>query len=126
MSRAGNIYTVHVHPDMKEPSQRVELVREGFSFWALLFHPLWLLYHKLWIPFFIYLALMAYIVEGGARMGWSETTIGILQFGLQLLLAFNAHDIQRWALARRGYVLQGVAIGESELRATQRAYDRLA
>jgi len=125
-NRSAQIYTVHVHPDRKEPSERVELVREGSSFWAFLFNGFWLLYHRLWIPFFIYLALAIYIVEGGERVGFNESTIAILQVGLQLLLAVNAHDIQRWALKRRGYVMQGVVIGESELRATQRAYDRLA
>ncbi len=125
MARSGTIYTVHINDEVKEISQRVELVREGFSIWAFVFHALWLLYNRLWIPFVIYLVLVAYIVEGGARMGWSETTIAILQVGLQLLLAVSAHDLQRWALARRGYRLSGVTIGESELHATQRAYDRL-
>lgn len=126
MFRSGTIYTVHVNPNRKESSERVELVREGFSFWAFLLNGFWLLYHKLWIPFFIYLALTVYIVEGGARMGLNEATITLLQIGLQLLLAHSARDIQRWGLERRGYAMQGVVIGESELRASQRAYDRLA
>lgn len=126
MARSANIYTVHVNSEAKEPSERVELVREGVAIWAFVFNGLWLLYHRLWLPFFIYLALVAYIVEGGARMGLSETTTAILQVGLQVLLAVSANDIRRWALARRGYAMRGVTIGDSELHATQRAHDRLA
>lgn len=125
MSRFGNIYTIHTNAEAKDPSQRIELVREGFSIWAFVFHAAWLFYNRLWIPFFIYLMLVVCIVEGGERMDWSEATIAILQVGLQVLLAVSAHDIQRWALGRRGYVLTGVSIGESELRASQRAYDRM-
>lgn len=125
-NRSGNIYTVHQKADVKEPSDRVLLVREGFSFWAFLFNGLWLLFHRLWVPFFIYLALMIYIVEGGSHMGLSSTSIGLFQVGLQLLLGYSAHDIQRWALGRKGYAMRSVVIGDSELHAEQRTHDRLA
>lgn len=126
MARNGDIYTVHVHPDRTEPSERVELVREGFSLWAFVFTAFWLLYQRLWIPFLIYCALLFYILEIGKRTGLNELTITILELGLHLLLAVSAHDLQRWGLARRGYRMKGVVVGESELRATQRVYDRFA
>lgn len=122
----ARIYTVHERTEAAEPSDRVVLVREGFLFWAFLFNGFWLLYQRLWIPFFIYLALVIYVVEGGAHIGLPEATIAVAQVGLQLLLGFSAQDIRRWALARKGYVIRGVVIGDSELHAEQRAYDRLA
>lgn len=126
MARTERIYTVHLKDDASDRADRVELVREGFSFWALAFNALWLLFNRLWIPFFLYAALMVYLVVGGQEMGLGPASVGILQFGLQLLLAMSAHDIQRWVLKRRGYRMVGVSIGDSELSATQRAYDRWA
>lgn len=126
MAARDRIYTVHVNADRTEPTERVMLVREGFSVWAFLFTGFWLLLHRLWIPCAIYLALMVYIVKGGAAIGMSELGIGIMQFALNILLGFSAHDIERWGLARRGYRMQGVVVDDSELHATQRAYERLA
>jgi hypothetical protein len=120
-----NIYTVHVKEDLADPAARTQLVREGFSFWAFAFTILWLLANRLWLMSAIYLALMLLLVRGGAAIGLPEASCAILQFGLQLWLGLAAHDLQRAALARRGYDTRGIVVGESELLATQRYYDRV-
>ncbi len=56
------VYTVHapVAPDASiVAADRFAFVRDGFHFWAMVFGPLWLLSHRLW------LALLGWIV--GAR-----------------------------------------------------------
>lgn len=126
MAHGSKIYTVHVNDSAADMAERVELVREGFALWAFVFGAFWLLYHKLWVPFFIYVALLAYIHEATARLALGEFSASVLQLGLQVLLAVSAFDIRRWGLGRKGYRMRGVVIGDSELSATQRAYDRLA
>ena len=62
------VYTVH-EPlprdgarSAPEP-ERFVFVRDGFSFWALLFGPLWMLRHRMW------LVLLGYIALGGGALG---------------------------------------------------------
>ena len=55
-----SIYTVHEPPlraneDVPDP-ERFVFVRDGFSFWAFLLAPLWMLRHRLW------LVLIGYVV----------------------------------------------------------------
>ncbi len=124
MFRSTTIYTVHENPDRDEPSERMILVREGFSFWAFLLGLLWLLANRLWIPAILYVLFIVALMEGGARLGMGETMLSVWQVGSQVLLGLLAHDLQRWQLARRGYALRDVVVGESELLAERRAYDR--
>ncbi len=123
MFNSGKIYTTHEKPDAAEPADRLVLVREGFSFWAFVFHGLWLLAHKLWIPFCYYVLTIAVLIFAGHKLGFGDAALAVLQLGLQLLIGLNARDIQRWQLARNGYRMTGIVVGSSELLATQRAYD---
>lgn len=125
-NRSGQIYTVHENPAIADPAERVELVREGFSFWAFVLNVVWLAGNRLWLAFFIYAALIVIVVQLGQYTGASEVSMGMLQLALQLLLGLSAHDIQRARLARKGYRETGVVVAESELIATQRAFGRIA
>ncbi len=88
-------YTAHVRPESPPV-----LVREGFSWGALAFGPLWLLAHKAWIPAVIYVAVVVAAVALappaiGAAIGWA----------LVLLSGLLGWDLARWSLARRGYTM---------------------
>jgi len=57
------VYTVHEPPlrsgtTSPEPEGFV-FVRDGFSFWALLFGPLWMLRHRIWLVLLCYVAVVA-------------------------------------------------------------------
>jgi hypothetical protein len=117
------IYTVYEKPEAAEPTERVELVREGFSFLAFFLNFFWLLYHRMWwvlVGYMVVLVGMAMVVHG---LHLSETTLMILQTGLNLLLGFHAYDLQGWALKRKGYRLGGVLVGESEMAVQRRYYE---
>ena len=47
------VYTVHEPPMRGLPSvpdaERFAFVRDGFYFWAFLFAPLWMLWHRMWL-----------------------------------------------------------------------------
>lgn len=121
MFHSPKIYTVHENAERAEPSERMELVREGFSVWAFLFNIVWLLCNKLWVWFFLYLVAIVALMEVEERLGLGLVTMAAIQIALQLLLGFSAHDIQRWALGRKGYRMTGIVVAESELLAYQRA-----
>ena len=53
------VYTVHEPPprdddDRRRRRDRFVFVRDGFSFWAFLLAPLWMLWHRLWLVLLLY------------------------------------------------------------------------
>jgi hypothetical protein len=105
------VWTVHLR-NAADPV----LVREGFSLGAAVFGPVWLAAHRAWVP--AAFALAAWLLIGVLADG----TLGlILEIGLALLIGFSGHDLQRWSLARRGYVLAEVVTG----RQVDGAFERL-
>ena len=95
------------------------LVREGFSWGALLLGPLWLAVHRAWIA--AVLALSAFVVivvlsKDGAAAALLTT--------LMMLLGLSGHDLRRWSLDYRGYLLAQVVVARDELDALARLLDR--
>jgi hypothetical protein len=76
------------------------LVREGFSWGALIFGPFWLAAHRTWIA--AALSLAAYVL---LAVVVARPASGILAVGLALILGWTGNDLRRWALERRGYLL---------------------
>ena len=79
------------------------LVREGFSWGALLFGPLWLAAHRAWVPAALNLAvaiLLFGLTAGGTRAA--------LWLALVVLQGVSGRDLVRWSLDRRGYVMAHV------------------
>ena len=76
------------------------LVREGFSWGALILGPVWLAAHRAWVAAALSLAaavLIAVLVPRPASV--------ILELGLALILGLTGNDLRRWALESRGYLL---------------------
>jgi hypothetical protein len=92
------IYTAH----LRLRSEPV-LVREGFSWGALLFGGLWLLVHRAWIAGI--LALIAGVLIGTFAAGAGRA---VLELGLAVLLGLTGRDLLRWSLNRRGYTMAKV------------------
>lgn len=117
------IYTVHENTWKGDPADRMVLVREGFSFWAFIFAPFWLLSQRLWLATLLYMIAVILIEQLGEYYGISQASLAMLQLGLQFWLGCNAYDIKRWTLKRRGYQLQGLVAADSLLMAQRRAFE---
>ncbi len=107
-----NAYTVH-----EKPTAAPVLVREAFSWGALLFGPLWLLSHRAWLAALA--ALVVFVAIGFAPPPWR----GIPMAGAMILLGLIGRDLQRWSLARRGYALVHVVAGRNADEAYLRLMD---
>jgi hypothetical protein len=95
------------------------LVREGFSWGALLFGPLWLAVHRTWIAAALTLAAFVLIVV------LAEADVAaVLLTALIVLLGLSGHDLRRWSLDHRGYLLAQVLVARNELEALGRLLDR--
>ncbi len=109
-------YTVHAPPD-GDP-ERIRLVKEGFCWPALFFPALWLLWHRMWIPFVLYLVYAAALY--GLGTAFPDAPIGFVALLGAVLLALEANNLRRWSLARRGWSELGGTFGrtldEAEMR----------
>jgi hypothetical protein len=114
------VWTVHVQPVPatgtagRPPRRAPVLVPEGFSWGAFLFGPFWLLAHRLWWE-----ALLWLVVPVAAVL---LATVGgaLILPAAQFLLGCHARDLQRRALARRGYAQEHVVAERDEDRALAR------
>lgn len=95
------------------------LVREGFSWGALIFGPLWLLAHRVWVPAVLALAAVVLIV-----VLTRDGTAAALLVALIVLLGLSGQDLRRWSLDHRGYLLAQVVSGRSELDALAHLLER--
>jgi hypothetical protein len=95
------------------------LIREGFSWGALVFGPLWLFAHRAWIPGVLVLFL---------DMAIGALTTGILRAALSLamawLLGLVGQDLRRWSLERRGYLMPHIVAATDEDAAMARLLQR--
>src|SRR5258707_8324672 len=120
------VYTVHVplSRDGASAPERFVFVRDGFSFAALLFGPLWMLRHRMWLVLLGYgvvvaaLALVLHL-HGSVAVG----PIVWALFGL--LLGFEAGTLRRFTLGRRGFRNSGVVVGDDLELAERRFFDAL-
>lgn len=88
------------------------LVREGFSWGALFFGPIWLAVHRAWIAAALTAAafvVIAVLTPDGVMAALLTTLI--------VLLGLSGQDMRRWSLDHRGYLLAQVVTGRSELDA---------
>ena len=122
-----SIYTVHAPPakaDQPAPDpERFVFVRDGFSFWAFLLGPLWMLWHGLWLVFACYLVLAAALHFVLRAAGVPSALVFAAGALLALLVGFEAATLRRLTLARRRWKNVGIVVGEDPEAAERRFFD---
>jgi hypothetical protein len=121
------VYTVHEpqtrnNEDEADPDRFV-FVRDGFHFWAFVFGPLWLLWHRLWLVLLIYLVTTSAVQAALWALGVSATvklTVGVL---IALLVGFEAASLRRWTYARRRWSNLGLVVAPNLEAAEHRFFD---
>ncbi len=96
-------WTVHLRPENPARPAAPVLVREGFSWGAFLFGPLWLLAHRAWIPAVLLLAVN--VIAGALAPAAVQP---FLFPAISLLVGLSGNDLRRFSLERRGYLLMHV------------------
>lgn len=108
------VFTAHTRP-----GRPPVLLREGFSLWAAVFGPLWLLAHGAWLPALLLACADAAI--GLATHGAPATVLGL---ALAWLVGLCGRDMVRWSLERRGFSLAHVVTGRDHEAALARLLDQ--
>jgi Protein of unknown function (DUF2628) len=120
------VYTVHQPPSARQTApdpERFAFVRDGFSFAAFLFGPLWMLRHRMWLVLLGYVVIVGGLQFGLHRIDASlgvRLTVGLL---VALLIGFEAGTLRRFTLARRRWTNVGVVVGDDRELAERRFFD---
>jgi Protein of unknown function (DUF2628) len=111
-----SVYTVHQPPPragQAEPdAERFVFVRDGFSVWAFLLPPLWMLRHWLWLVLALYVVIAVAIEAALYYAGAGEAGVGFAMLFVSLLIGLEAGSLRRFTLARRGWRNVGVVSGD--------------
>ena len=122
-----SIYTVHQPPleagaAAAEP-YRFVFIRDGFSWWAFLLTPLWMLRHRLWLALAIYLLVTVALDVGLRALGASMLTLVVASLLISVLVGLEAGTLRRFKLARRHWRNIGVVTGDDREDAERRFFD---
>ena len=119
-------YTVHAPPprqgETTSAAERYVFVRDGFHVWAFLLAPLWLLIHRLWLAFGIYVVGYGLITAALVLLRVPASAQFVTGLLIALLVGFEASSIWRWTLARRRWAILGFVIGEDAEIAERRFF----
>jgi hypothetical protein len=121
------IYTVHEPPrtdtETGPDPVRFAFLRDGFSFWAFLLGPLWMLRHRMWLVLLGYVLLLVVLQIMLAVVGASEVANAGVSTLVGLLVGIEAGTLRRFTLARRGWCDLGVIVGDDLEAAERRFFD---
>jgi hypothetical protein len=122
-----SVYTVYEPPlrsgEASADPDRFAFVRDGFSFWAFLLGPLWMLRHRMW------LVLLGYLVLAAA-LGWAQRAAGVapgvggtVTFLVMILIGCEAGTLRRLTLEGRGWRNVGIVVGDDLELAERRFFE---
>ena len=122
-----SIYTVHQPPldsgaAAAEP-YRFVFVRDGFSWWAFLLTPFWMLRHRLWLALVVYVLISAAVDVGLRALGASVFTMVLAGLLISLLAGLEAGTLRRFKLTCRRWRNIGVVTGDDLEDAERRFFD---
>ena len=120
-------FTVYEPPkaaaDRLDRAESLVFIKEGFTWSAAAFAPLWLLANKLWLGFGAYLAAIALIKTGAWLIGAGPAGINAALIALHLLIGLEADNIKRWTLEWQGWQQAGTVNGRNAEECERRFFD---
>jgi len=122
------IYTVHAPvsygTDVRTTDDKVVFVRDGFYVWAFLAALIWLIWHRLWLALFAYIAISVLAEILFKWIGLGIEARFVVMFVFALLMGFEAGSLKRWKLSRGKWRQLAVISASSEEEAERRFFDR--
>jgi hypothetical protein len=106
-----------------ETAEKIVFLREKFSWPALFFAPIWLLWHTLWIGFIAWLAAEFAIGALTQLFGLHPGATALALWLPNLIVAFEASELRRRKLIRKGYSDAGIVVAENLEDAERRFFE---
>ncbi len=121
------VFNVYEPPD--PPRDRLDravdlvFVKDGFSWLAAIFPAVWFLVKGLWLELILILSGAAVLSWGIETSGAASALSGMVLFIVQIVIGFEAGEIQAAALERRGWRLAGTVTGRNRDDCERRFFD---
>lgn len=108
MWRSGTkAFTVHEAPDppaaRDDRAEQLVFVKDGFSLFAALIPPVWMIANRLWLVLLCYIAVIGSVIAGFGLLGIADYWLGYASLAISLIIGFEADSLMRWTLDRRAY-----------------------
>ena len=120
-------FTVHEPPfppaDRIDRAESLVFIKDGFSWLAALFAPIWLIAHRLWWPLLGFAVLTGVLELIRSIAAVDPRWFGLVTLAINLLIGFEADTLRRWALARRGWRTLGSVSGRSAAECERRFFE---
>jgi uncharacterized protein DUF2628 len=120
------VYTVHEPPANHgialPDAERIVFVRDGFSFWAFLITPVWMLWHRMWLVLLGYVVVLASANAALFVLGASRIAFSVIGLFISLLVGLEASTLRRFSLRRRGFRNVGIVSGADREDAERRFF----
>jgi uncharacterized membrane protein len=105
-------------------AEKIAFVRDGFSWGAFIFGPLWLLWRRLWLPFVVYIVVVGVLSVAVAYLRVGESAGALLALLVALLLGLEGPALRRGGYLRRGWRERGIVVGKGLPEAERRFFDQ--
>jgi hypothetical protein len=122
-----SVYTIHEQPlsihDGVADADRHVFVRDGFSWAAFLFTPLWMIWHRLWLVLIGYVVLSVLLDFSLGAVGVPSVLIVLAGVMISLLVGLEAATIRQFMLRRAHWKNVGIVSGLDIEDAERRFFD---
>ena len=120
-------YTIHERPDPAadriDRAEALVFVKDGFSWPAALFAPIWLIVHRLWWPLLGYILVSIALQVPQQLFDVDQRWLGLAGLAVNLLIGFESDTLRRWGLERRGWHTVGMVSGKTAVECERRFFD---
>ena len=117
------IFTIHVSNKTGFLESDVRLIKEGFSWPALLCTVFWLIWNRLWLGFFASMFFVGFITLASDFIGFDIWLNVVFLIFSSLILGIVGNDLFRLKLNANGFIESGVIVSENAENAIQRLLD---
>ena len=115
-----SVYTVHVQ-SADASAANARFIRDGFSWAALIFGPLWLLAHRLWLAFLMYSLVMTLTAALAQALGLNNGLAMLLSELISVYVALEAHRFWQYRLENHGWPMVDI-VTAANLEAAERIF----
>lgn len=99
--------------DRLDRAERLAFVKDGFHWMAALFPVIWLPVKGLWIELVVFIVGAGLLTWALEALGVNNELVSMLFLIAQIIIGFEATNIQGAALERRGWRMAGTVTGRS-------------
>lgn len=105
-------YVVMRPPGLQGDANAVRFIRDGFSAFALVFPPVWMLANRLWLYAVLFVLVTTGFAAGAEALGAGMTATPILT-ALNLLVALESGEIRQRHLLATGWRIDAVVSADN-------------